>query len=58
VGHDVVDVAQVLFERYRIDCRPMMSHGLNGLRISLSVFNSDDQVDLLVDVLREAASGG
>jgi selenocysteine lyase/cysteine desulfurase len=56
VGHDVLEVARTLAEDSRIDCRPMMSHGLNGLRISLSVFNSEDEVDLLVDVLREMAS--
>jgi selenocysteine lyase/cysteine desulfurase len=50
--------ASALAERHRIDCRPMISHGLNGLRISLSVFNSKDEVDLLVDMLREVATGG
>jgi selenocysteine lyase/cysteine desulfurase len=55
VGHDVIEVAKALAERHRIDCRPMMSHGLNGLRISLSVFNSEDQIDLLVYALRELA---
>ena len=34
----------------------MSSHGLNGLRISLSVFNSEDQIDVLAAALREAAS--
>ena len=29
------------------------SHGLNGLRISLSVFNNESQVDVLVTALRE-----
>jgi len=58
VGHDVLEVAKALAERHRIDCRPMMSHGLNGLRISLSVFNSEDQIDLLVEALREAAESG
>ena len=53
VGHDVKEVATALAERYRIDCRPMSTHGLNGLRISLSVFNSADQVDTLVGGLRE-----
>jgi selenocysteine lyase/cysteine desulfurase len=55
VGRDVKDVATGLAERYRIDCRPMTSHGLNGLRVSLSIFNSEAQVDLLVDAMREAA---
>jgi selenocysteine lyase/cysteine desulfurase len=55
VGHDVLEVAKVLAERHRIDCRPMMSHGLNGLRISLSVFNCEKQIVLLVNALRELA---
>ena len=53
VGHDVQEVATALAERHRIDCRPMTSHGLNGLRISLSVFNSEDQIDVLVSGLRK-----
>ena len=56
VGKEVEEVAQTLFDRYRIDCRPMSSHGLNGVRISLSVFNSEDQVDLLVQALGEIAA--
>jgi len=56
VGRDVREVAKVLGERYRIDCRPMTSHDLNGLRISLSVFNTEDQVDVLVAALREIAA--
>jgi selenocysteine lyase/cysteine desulfurase len=31
----------------------MTSHGLNGLRISLSVFNTEDQIDVLVNALHE-----
>jgi selenocysteine lyase/cysteine desulfurase len=53
VGRDVREVAKALSDRHRIDCRPMSSHGLNGVRISLSVFNSEDQVALLVRGLRE-----
>jgi isopenicillin-N epimerase len=52
VGRDVKEVATMLAERHRIDCRPMSTHGLNSLRISLSVFNSEDQVDLLLEALR------
>jgi selenocysteine lyase/cysteine desulfurase len=58
VGQDVLEVAKTLAERHRIDCRPMMSHGLNGLRISLSVFNSESEVDLLVAAIRQLAEGG
>jgi len=49
-------VATALAERHRIDCRPMSTHGLNGVRISLSVFNSEDQVDLLLEALSESAA--
>ncbi len=52
VGRDVKEVATMLAERHRIDCRPMSTHGLNGIRISLSVFNSEDQVDTLVGGLK------
>jgi len=52
-GHEVQEVAKSLAERRRIDCRPMTTHGLNGLRLSLSIFNSKDQVDTLVGGLRE-----
>jgi len=55
VGRDVREVAKVLGEKYRIDCRPMTTHDLNGLRISLSVFNTEDQIDVLVAALREIA---
>jgi selenocysteine lyase/cysteine desulfurase len=51
-GHEVREVAKALAERHRIDCRPVTTHGLNGLRISLSVFNCEDQIDLLVKALR------
>ena len=54
VGWDVSEVASMLADRYRIDCRPMSSHGLNGLRISLSVFNSEDQIEVLAAALRDA----
>ncbi len=55
VGRNARDIAVALAENHRIDCRPMTSHELNGLRISLSVFNTEDQVDLLVAALRELA---
>jgi selenocysteine lyase/cysteine desulfurase len=57
-GKRVGDVSAFLSEKYGIDCRPMTSHGLNALRISLSVFNTIDDVDILVRGLKEFASGG
>ncbi len=53
VGHPVRDVATALAERHHIDCRPMTSHDLNGLRISLSIFNTENQIDGLANALRE-----
>jgi len=52
VGREVREVATLLAEQHHIDCRPMTTHGLNGLRISLSVFNSEEQVGVLMDALR------
>ena len=57
VGRDVREVATVLSERYQIDCRPMTTHDLNGLRISLSVFNTEDQIDVLVAALHGIGAG-
>lgn len=56
VGHDVRKVAEQLAENHHIDCRPMATHTLNGLRISLSVFNDEEQIDELVTALTAAAS--
>jgi len=53
LGHPVREVATALAERHRIDCRPRTSHDLNGLRISLSIFNTEDQIDVLLEALRE-----
>ncbi|MFC1732098.1 aminotransferase class V-fold PLP-dependent enzyme [candidate division KSB1 bacterium] len=56
-GHDVREVETKLADRYHINCRPMNSHGLNGLRISLSVFNTLKDVDYLAAALDEIHSG-
>ena len=53
VGKKVGSVKQTLSDEYGIDCRPMSSHGLNGLRISLSVFTTKKDVDYLVDALKK-----
>lgn len=55
VGREVREMGTALSERHRIDCRPVSSHGLNGLRISLCVFNGEDQVELLLQGMREPA---
>ena len=48
LGKDVQDVKNRLFDDYGIDCRPMSVFGLNGVRISLSIFNTKKDIDRLV----------
>jgi len=50
-GKDVNGAKDFLFEEYGIDTRPMTSHNLNALRISLSVYNTFEDIDLLCDAL-------
>lgn len=52
IGKKVGDVKKKLYDQYRIDCRPMSGYGINGVRISLSVFTTKHDVDYLVDALR------
>jgi selenocysteine lyase/cysteine desulfurase len=56
-GKNVRDVEKILTEKYKINCRPMMTHGLNGLRISLSIFNTKDDIDYLITSLKEIYRG-
>jgi selenocysteine lyase/cysteine desulfurase len=51
-GKKVADVKKSLFDNYKIDCRPMSSHGLNGVRISLSAFITKGDVDYLAGALK------
>lgn len=51
-GKDVNSAAKYLIDNHNIDCRPMTSHKLNALRISLSPFITLKDVDILVDALR------
>ena len=53
VGRKVGEVKAKLFEEFGIDCRPMAGFGINGLRISLSVFTTKKDVDYLVDALKK-----
>jgi selenocysteine lyase/cysteine desulfurase len=55
VGQSSGSVKRKLEEEYQIDCRPMSSHGLNGLRISLAIFTTKADVDYLVEALKEVA---
>lgn len=51
VGRKVTEVKKKLFDEYMIDCRPMSGFGINGLRISLSVFTTKKDVDYLIEAL-------
>jgi selenocysteine lyase/cysteine desulfurase len=51
-GRVVTELGQKLTAR-QIDCRAMTEFGLNGLRISLSIFNTKSDVDHLVRNLEE-----
>ncbi|HCC71746.1 MAG TPA: aminotransferase [Bacteroidales bacterium] len=54
-GRVVTEARDYLLSNYNIDCRPMYSHDLNALRISLSVFNTREDIDYLIVALREFA---
>lgn len=55
-GQKVTEVKSKLMDDYGIDCRPMSSHEINGLRIALSVFTTKADVDYLVNALKDLAS--
>ncbi|MFT5998377.1 MAG: isopenicillin-N epimerase [Neolewinella sp.] len=38
IGQNVSDVKNRLSDEYGIDCRPMSGHGINGVRLSLSIY--------------------
>jgi len=54
-GKNAVVAGKYLTDNYHIDCRPMSTNGLNALRISLSVFNTPEDIDVLVKGLQEFA---
>ncbi|MBZ5495703.1 MAG: aminotransferase class V-fold PLP-dependent enzyme [Acidobacteriia bacterium] len=51
-GSKVTELGQKLTAR-QIDCRAMTEFGLNGLRISLTIYNTKSDVDHLVQSLEE-----
>ena len=57
VGHPVADVERTLADDFIVNVRPMSSFGLNGLRISLSVFNTKRDIDYLIGALEEIDAG-
>ena len=50
-GKAVKEVQKALADQFEIDCRPMTTHELNGLRISLSIFNTKTDVEHLVECM-------
>lgn len=40
-----------LFDQHNIEVRSMGSHDIGGVRISLAIFNTHDEIDLLVEAL-------
>jgi len=51
VDKDASEVKESLWEKYQIDCRPIGGYGINGVRISLSIFTTKADIDYLVDAL-------
>lgn len=56
VGQTAASVKAKLADQFNIDCRPMSSHALNGLRISLAIFTTKADVDYLVKALKDLAT--
>jgi selenocysteine lyase/cysteine desulfurase len=50
---DVRTVANRLEAEYRIVCRPIWAFGINGLRVSTSIFNNKKEIDRFIEALRE-----
>lgn len=55
VGQNVNAVKNKLFEDYGIDTRPMSNFDLNGLRISLAIYITKEDIDYLTDALIQIA---
>lgn len=53
MGKKVMNVRKLLLEKYKIDCRPMYTHNLNALRISLSIFITKSDIDYLLQSLEK-----
>ena len=56
IGKNVNDVKEKLFADFNIDCRPMSTFGLNGLRISLAVYLTKKDIDYLISALETVAT--
>ncbi|MDX1408933.1 MAG: aminotransferase class V-fold PLP-dependent enzyme, partial [Saprospiraceae bacterium] len=45
------DLKKALFDDHGIDVRWMGSHGMNGVRISLAIYNTRADIDTLMEAL-------
>lgn len=54
VGRKATDIKKKLFDEHMIDCRPISGFGINGVRVSLSVFTTKSDVDYLLKALYNA----
>lgn len=52
-GKEVRESAKALDKIHNINLRPMYTHGLNGVRVSLSIFNTKQDIDYLVKSMLE-----
>ncbi len=53
LGKKVMNVRNQLLNKYKIDCRPMYTHNLNALRISLSIYITKPDIDYLLQSLEK-----
>ncbi|MEM1359962.1 MAG: aminotransferase class V-fold PLP-dependent enzyme [Bacteroidota bacterium] len=51
-GISARNLREKLTDNYQIDCRPMSSHDIDGVRISLAIFITKADVDYLVEALK------
>ncbi|MEM9261147.1 MAG: aminotransferase class V-fold PLP-dependent enzyme, partial [Bacteroidota bacterium] len=51
-GVSARSLREQLTDDYQIDCRPMSSHGIDGVRISLAIFITKADIDYLVAALK------
>jgi len=51
-GHESGDVSRQLFHEHGYVFRPFATQGLNTMRISPNVFNTEDEIDRFLDVLQ------
>ncbi len=56
IGKNVNEMKEKLFADFNIDCRPMSTFGLNGLRISLAIYLTKQDIDYLVSALETVAA--